>query len=132
MNRTYTTLALGLGMAVTTVTSAWSAPAPAADPLVGRAWIETKAQSGLPGVMLVFMADGTLLMDSCWETYALRKWSRTSKDTVSWDEDGAKITAKVQAISPTQLTLRVKAGKDTVEHRYAVAKAPYICPEMKR
>ena len=106
-------------------------PAPA-DALVGRAWVETSPQSGLPGVMLVFLSDGTLLMDSCWETYALRKWTRTGPNAVAWDEDGARITASVVSVSGSQLTLLVKAGKDTVEHRYSVAKVPYVCPDMKR
>ncbi len=103
-----------------------------ADALVGKAWVETKPQSGLPGVMMIFLSDGTLLMDSCWETYALRKWSRNGPDSVSWDEDGAKISAKIKSIAPTQLTLQVKAGRDTVEHRYLSAKVPYVCPDMKR
>ncbi len=132
LNNLYKILAVAAGTMATMVAPIAAAQTPAADPLVGRAWIETKSQSGLPGVMMVFMADGSLLMDSCWETYALRKWSRTSHDTVTWDEDGAKITAKVKSVSPSQLTLGVKAGKDTVEHRYSVAKVPYICPDMKR
>lgn len=116
------------------IAAAWPALAAQSpsDPLVGRAWVETKPQTGLPGVMLVFLADGTLLIDSCWETYALRKWTRTSKDEISWDEDGARITAKVQAVSQSQLTLRVKAGRDLIEHRYTAGKAPFVCPEMKR
>lgn len=105
---------------------------PKTDGLVGRAWMEVKPQSGLPGVMMVFLADGTLLMDSCWETYALRKWTRTGPDAVSWDEDGAKISAKIKLLTQGQLTLQVKAGKDVVEHRYTAGKAPYICPDMKR
>lgn len=86
----------------------------------------------MPGVMMVFLADGTLLMDSCWETFALRRWTRTAPDAVSWDEDGAKISAKIKSVTPGQLTLQVKAGKNTVEHRYAAGKAPYVCPDMKR
>lgn len=128
MKKIYVAASLVLAMS----TSSLSAQAASVDPLVGRAWVETTPQSGLPGVMMLFMADGTLLMDSCWETYALRKWTRASSKAISWDEDGAKITAKVQTISPTALVLRVKAGKDTVEHRYVAGKAPYICPDMKR
>lgn len=105
---------------------------PKTDALVGRAWVEAKPQSGLPGVMMVFLTDGTLLMDSCWETYALRKWTRTGSDAVSWDEDGAKVSAKIKSLTPSQLTLQVKAGKDVLEHRYIAGKAPYVCPDMKR
>lgn len=113
--------------------SAQAAGKPAlVDALVGRAWIETSPSSGLPGVMLVFLPNGTLLMDSCWETYALRKWTRTAPDSVAWDEDGARITATSVSVSASQLTLRIKAGKDSVEHRYSSAKVPYVCPDMKR
>jgi len=122
--------ALALAGAVTTSAQAEMLAAPSA--LTGRVWVETAPQSGLPGVMMVFLPDGTLLMDSCWETYVLRKWTRTAPDAIAWDEDGAKITAKVASVSASQLTLKVKAGKDTVEHRYTVSKAPFICPDMKR
>ena len=122
--------AVALGVSLLVPVSAQAAGKP--DALVGRAWVETKPASQLPGVMLVFLADGTLLMDSCWETYALRKWTRTAPDAIAWDEDGAKITAKIQSVSETQLALRVKAGKDMIEHRYTVAKTPYVCPDMKR
>ncbi|MCB4767224.1 hypothetical protein LGR54_01265 [Ancylobacter sp. Lp-2] len=126
-------LTLGLSLAGAGVASAaTTAPRPAADPLVGRVWVEAKPASGLPGTMLVFLPDGTLIMDSCWETYALRRWTRTAPDAIAWDEDGATIAAKVASVSPTQLTLKVRTGKDTVEHRYAVAKVPYVCPDMKR
>ena len=129
----YARIAAVLMLGLAASTSAHAAPKPAAaDALVGRAWIETAPQSDLPGVMLVFLANGTLLMDSCWETYALRNWTRTAPDAIAWDEDGAKITAKVASVSETQLTLKIKAGKDTVEHRYTLAKVPYVCPDMKR
>ncbi|MBS7543677.1 hypothetical protein [Ancylobacter oerskovii] len=123
-------LALGLSLAAAGAASA--AQPVAADPLVGRVWVETKPASGLPGPMLVFLPDGTLIMDSCWETYALRKWSRTAPDAIAWDEDGATITAKVASVSPAQLVLKVGAGKDVTEHRYSLAKVPYVCPDMKR
>lgn len=102
------------------------------DPLTGRVWVEAKPASGLPGVMLVFFADGTLLMDSCWETYALRKWMRTAPTSLAWDEDGARIGATIRTLSPTELVLAVKAGREVVEHRYAPAKVPFVCPDMKR
>jgi len=129
-NLTRIATALALIGAVTTSAQAEMLAAPG--PLTGRVWVETAPQSSLPGVMMVFLPNGTLLMDSCWETYALRSWTRTAPDAIAWDEDGAKITAKVTSVSETQLTLKIKAGKDTVEHRYTLAKVPYVCPDMKR
>jgi len=64
--------ALGLAFSTAAITPAHAAGV-SADALAGQAWVEAKPQSGLPGVMMVFLSDGTLLMDSCWETYALRK-----------------------------------------------------------
>jgi len=122
--------ALALAGAVTTSAQAETLVAPG--PLTGRVWVETSPSSGLPGVMLVFLPNGTLLMDSCWETYALRNWTRTAPDAIAWDEDGAKVTAKVQSVSASQLTLKIKAGRDVVEHRYTSATVPYVCPDMKR
>ncbi|WP_428031947.1 hypothetical protein [Ancylobacter sp.] len=130
--KTLINLAAGLALTLAASAGAQAAETPAADGLVGRVWVETDPASKLPGMMLVFLHGGTLLMDSCWETYALRRWTRTAPDAISWDEDGATITAKVQKLSATQLILRVKAGKDVVEHRYAVAQVPYVCPDMKR
>lgn len=103
-----------------------------ASSLVGTPWIETKAQSGLPGPMMIFLPKGKLLIDSCWETYALRTWKQSSPMELSWDEDGATIRAKIKAVSSDGLTLQITAGKDVVERTYAAAKVPYVCPDMKR
>ncbi|MBB3315477.1 hypothetical protein FHT77_001319 [Rhizobium sp. BK181] len=104
----------------------------AASPLIGTPWTETKSQSGLPGPMMIFLPKGKLLIDSCWETYALRSWKQPSANEISWDEDGAIIWAKIKTISADRLTLQISAGKDLVERSYAAAKAPYVCPDMKR
>jgi len=104
----------------------------AISPLVGTPWIETNAQSGLPGAMMIFLPKGKLLIDSCWETYALRTWKQISPSELSWDEDGATIRAKVKAASLDRLTLQIVAGKDIIERSYTAGKAPYICPDMKR
>ncbi|QIB34073.1 hypothetical protein [Ancylobacter pratisalsi] len=102
------------------------------DSLTGRVWVETAPANKMPGTLLVFFNDGTLLMDSCWETYALRRWKRTAPDALSWDEDGATVSATVAKLTATDLTLKVKAGRDVVEHRYARPKVPFVCPDMKR
>ncbi len=104
----------------------------ASSSLMGTPWMETKAKSGLPGPMMIFLPKGKLLVDSCWETYALRAWKQTSPTELSWDEDGATIRAKIKAVSADALTLQIAAGKDVVEHTYSAAKTPYVCPDMKR
>ncbi|MCS0495175.1 hypothetical protein NVS89_08705 [Ancylobacter sp. MQZ15Z-1] len=109
-----------------------AARAQGVDSLTGRVWVEANPANKMPGTMLVFFTDGTLLMDSCWETYALRKWTRTAPNAVSWDEDGARVSATVTKLTATDLTLKVKAGPDVVEHRYSRPKVPFVCPNMKR
>jgi len=81
---------------------------------------------------MTFLPKGKLLIDSCWETYALRTWKQPSANEISWDEDGAIIRAKTKTISADRLTLQISAGKEVVERSYAAAKAPYVCPDIKR
>ncbi len=118
--------------AVALATPTLAAEKAAPSSLIGTPWIETKAQSGLPGPMMIFLPNGNLLIDSCWETYALRTWKQASSKEISWDEDGAIIHARIKAVSADGLTLQITAGKDIVERTYAAAKAPYVCPDMKR
>jgi len=118
--------------AVALATPTLAAEKAATSSLIGTPWIETKAQSDLPGPMMIFLPKGKLLIDSCWETYALRTWKQASSKEISWDEDGAIIHARIKAASADGLTLQITAGKDIVERTYAAAKAPYVCPDMKR
>src|SRR5262249_6373263 len=67
-------------------------PAPASSPaspvsLTNRIWIRA-GESDLPGIMRLFLTDGTLVMDSCWETYRLAKWRMDPDQTLVWNEDG--------------------------------------------
>src|SRR5690349_15710365 len=56
------------------------------NPLLNRVWSQPEATSGLPGTMHIFLADGTMVSDSCWETYRLSKWQQVSETEMSWDE----------------------------------------------
>jgi hypothetical protein len=83
--------------------------------------------------MRVFLSDGTLVMDSCWETYRLAKWESLPDNAIAWDEDGAKIQAQVVEASDAVLVLRLAlVGGETKEERYRKAEVPYVCPDMKR
>ena len=99
--------------------------------LTDRAWIRSDS-TGLPGVMRIFLPDGTLLMDSCWETYRLAKWKRGSGQQISWNEDGTDIRATVLSVSDRDLTLRLNLPGGAEEQSYTRAATPYVCPEMKR
>jgi hypothetical protein len=102
------------------------------NPLLNRVWVQPEADSGLPGSMHIFLADGTLVSDSCWETYRLSRWQQVSETEISWDEDGMTITADITSLTPDELVLNLKLIGGDQELRMAPAEVPYLCPEMTR
>ncbi|MCS6759651.1 MAG: hypothetical protein MO852_12395 [Candidatus Devosia euplotis] len=86
----------------------------------------------LPGPMQIFLADGTLVTDSCWETYRLSKWEQVSDSAISWDEDGMTINADIANLIDTELVLNLKLGGDMLEQRFTTADVPYVCPDMEK
>lgn len=107
-------------------------PAAPENPLTDRVWMRTDT-TGLPGVMRVFLADGTLIMDSCWETYRLAPWRMASDSVVTWNEDGIDIDARILEVGDGTLRLRLQlVDGSQEEQRYAVATAPFVCPDMVR
>lgn len=101
-----------------------------ANPLLNKVWIRADTDAALPGPMQIFLSDGTLVSDSCWETYRLSKWQQISDSAISWDEDGMTINADITSLSPTELVLSLKLGSDVQEQRFITAEVPYVCPDM--
>ena len=92
-----------------------------------RVW--TRAEdSTLPGTMKIFLSDGTLVQDSCWETHRLSAWQFTSDTTVKWNEDGMDIAATIVSLADTELVLKINGTDET----YAAAVVPYLCPDMPK
>lgn len=102
------------------------------NPLLNRVWMQAESESGLPGSMHIFLADGTLVSDSCWETYRLSKWQQVTETEISWDEDGTIINADITALSDAELVLNLKLVGGDQEIRLAPAQVPYLCPDMPR
>jgi hypothetical protein len=100
------------------------------NPLLNKVWVRADADESLPGPMQIFLGDGTLVTDSCWETYRLSKWQQVSDSAISWDEDGMTINADIASLSETELVLNLKLGSDVQEQRFVVATVPYLCPDM--
>jgi hypothetical protein len=94
-----------------------------------RVW--TRADGDLPGVIRIFLSDGTLVSDSCWETHRLSPWHMTSDTQLSWDEDGMEIKAEIVSVSATDLVLKLDVGGG-LEERYVAADVPYVCPDMPK
>ena len=102
------------------------------NPLLNRVGVKQDAASALPGVMHIFLADGTLVSDSCWETYRLSKWQQVSETEISWEEDGMTISADISSLSADELVLNLKLTGGDEAQRLAPAKVPYVCPEMEK
>jgi hypothetical protein len=100
------------------------------NPLLNKVWVRADADPALPGPMQIFLGDGTLVSDSCWEAYRLSKWQQVSDSAISWDEDGITINADITSLSDTELVLNLKLGSEQVQHRFVTATVPYVCPDM--
>jgi len=104
----------------------------AGNPLLNKVWVRSDADESLPGPMQIFLGDGTLVSDSCWETYRLSKWQQVSDTAISWDEDGMTIDADIASLPDTELVLRLHLGAETQEQRFVTATVPYLCPDMNK
>ncbi|MDB5624094.1 MAG: hypothetical protein JWR39_2657 [Devosia sp.] len=102
------------------------------NPLLNKVWVRSDADDSQPGPMQIFLGDGTLVSDSCWETYRLSKWQQVSATAISWDEDGMTINADIASLSDSELVLRLHLGADTLEHRFVTASTPSVCPDMNK
>jgi hypothetical protein len=104
---------------------------PSANPLLNKVWTRAGDES-LPGPMQIFLSDGTLVTDSCWETYRLSRWEQVSETSISWEEDGMTISADIAQLTETELVLNLHLGSEVQEQRFTVASVPYVCPDMIR
>lgn len=100
------------------------------NPLLNKVWVRTDDDPSRPGPMQIFLGDGTLVSDSCWETYRLSKWQQVSDTAISWDEDGMTINADISSLTDTELVLSLKLGSEVQEQHFALASVPYVCPDM--
>jgi hypothetical protein len=108
---------------------AQTGPAPA---FVGKAWFR-ESPADPPGGLRIFLTDGTLLMDSCWETYRLAQWRPEAANLIVLIEDGIETRTETLQPSPQELVLRLQVGAaETMEERYRLASVPYVCPDMPR
>ncbi len=97
-----------------------------------RVWTRAAGEDELPGVMRVFLSDGTLVQDSCWETYRLSAWSFTSETGLTWNEDGVDIAAEIVSVTDAELTLSLQLRGGAVVETYVAADVPYVCPDLPR
>jgi hypothetical protein len=99
--------------------------------IIDRVWVSTDA-TGLPGVVRIFLSDGTLVSNSCWETYRLSSWQMRPSGILLWREDEADIKAEIVESTDTTLVLRLLLVDGEKLERYEAAAVPYVCPDIPR
>lgn len=102
------------------------------DGLTDRVWVRADDDTSLPGVIRIFLSDGTLVQDSCWETHRLSAWHRDGDAAVTWNEDGMDIKADIVTLTADELVLSLKLIGGDVEERYTPATVPYVCPDIPK
>ncbi len=130
------------GVGATVPAPAWADDNPAAesqndaddedgDDLTDRVWVKS-GENELPGIIKIFLSDGTLVQDSCWETHRLSAWQMTDAKSVSWNEDGEEIKADIVTLTASELVLSLKLRGGAVEEHYQPASVPYVCPDIPK
>jgi hypothetical protein len=102
-----------------------------ADSLTNKVWVKAGDDS-LPGVIKIFLSDGTLVQDSCWETHRLSAWQKAGAKSVTWNEDGMDIKADIVTLTADELVLSLKLKGGDVEEHYTPAAVPSVCPDMPK
>ena len=98
-------------------------------PFDAKTWMSTDP-SAAPGTLRIFLPDGTLVMDSCGETYRLARWRALDERRIEWQEDSARIEAEVTQVSSDRLQLRVHL-RELKEENYRLAPVPFVCPDAR-
>jgi uncharacterized lipoprotein YbaY len=99
-------------------------------PFFGRVWVSTDAAAA-PGTFRIFVADGTMVMDSCVEVYRLVRWRSLDAKRIEWTEDTARIEAEVASVTGDRLQLRLRVGTEMKEENYRLAEVPFVCPDLR-
>lgn len=125
------------GSAVAPATEQPAAPAdaqPVATPSVtftDRVWLRSDPGSA-PGAMQAFLSSGTLLADSCFETYRLSSWRLDGDRELVWNEDGIDVRARIVSVDAGALVLRLELRGGDQEQHFSAATVPYVCPDLPR
>lgn len=95
--------------------------------VVDRVWLAEDADAA-PGSFLVFVSDGTLVMDSCGETWRMAPWRWVDGGTLVWEEDAATLRAEVAVVGRRELVLVLEPDGMNLTRSYRAAEAPMLCP----
>lgn len=115
----------------TQVTAA--APPTTASRLINKVWSVTAPPDRAPGSLYIFLADGTLMMASCVETYRLATWQSQGDDRLVVTEDPTtSYGVRVIDQGERDLRLRLELTGENVDLELRAADAPIVCPDLPR
>ena len=100
--------------------------------LTNRVWVKAGDDKALPGVIKIFLSDGTLVQDSCWETHRMSAWQKTAANQLVWNEDGMDIKADIVTLTADELVLSLQLKGGAVEEHYVPSPVPAVCPDMPK
>jgi len=101
--------------------------------LTNKAWLITAPAGRAPGSLYVFLADGTLMMTSCVETYRLATWQLQGDDRLVVTEDPTtRYVVRVIDVGERELRLRLELVGENVDLELRAADAPIVCPDLPR
>jgi hypothetical protein len=105
---------------------------PASDLLVNKVWRVTSPNRA-PGTFFAFLANGTLIMTSCVETYRLATWRAEAPTRLEITEDPTvTYGADVLTLDETRLNLRLNLKSEQVNLELATPQVPFVCPDLPR
>jgi hypothetical protein len=102
--------------------------------LVGKVWRQTAPKDAASGTLYIFLPGGTLLQTSCVEVYRLSTWRVDGERTLTiTEEPAAPYQAEVESEDDQRVRMRFKLGAEWQPWKtMEVAKAPFVCPDMRR
>jgi hypothetical protein len=124
-------MAVGVALAGCGAPAATNSPAQSTPTFAGKLWLSSDAAAAA-GTLLVFLPNGTLLMDSCGETYRLARWQPIDDRHIAWQEDTARIEAEITDLSDERLQLRLRLVNEFKEQSYRLATVPFVCPDLPK
>jgi hypothetical protein len=129
-NHAFRAAALAIAAAAAGIAPSLPAAGPAG--LTGTVWMQENPPERA-GAMWIFLDDGTLVMDSCWEPYELAKWRQGEDGLLLITQAAEERTALIVELTEQTLRLRMLLVDDTkLERIYRQQSAPYVCPDGLR
>jgi len=114
-------------------TSTAPSPSTTESRLANKVWLITAPAGRAPGSLYIFLADGTLMMTSCVETYRLAAWRSQGDDRLLVTEDPTtSYVVRVVDLGERELRLRLELVGENVDLELRAADAPIVCPDLPR